>query len=96
MGRLAVLAKGLWGSTPQDLERQLLARHPDLPPNFDIADLRKLLYVASLLSQPRAASVLPIRFSSQHIVVGTQRFTTWEARREIVRHAIEFLENPPR
>lgn len=27
------------------------------------------------------------------IVVGTERFTVWEARREIVRRAIEYLEN---
>jgi len=92
-GRLTVLAKGLWGTTNENLERQLLARVPEIPPNFGIADLRKLLYLASLLSQPRPTFVLPMRFSSQPIVVGTKRFTTWEARVEIVRRAIEFLES---
>ena len=95
-GRLTVLAKALWGDTLDYLERQLIAQYPEIPPNCTVPDLRKLLHLASLLNQPRTKSVFPLRSSSQPIVVGIQRFTTWEARCEIVRRAIEFLENPLR
>lgn len=40
--RGAALAAALWGRTAADLERQLLARYPEIPPGFDLADFRRL------------------------------------------------------
>jgi hypothetical protein len=34
-------------------------------------------------------------FASPDIFVGAQRFTAWEARCEIIRRAIEYLEKSP-
>jgi hypothetical protein len=86
----------LWGKTADDLKRQLLATRPEIPPGFDLADFRELLEstrtIAADLDKARAAW-LP-RVSSRPVVfIGTQGFTLWEARCEVVRRAIEYLEN---
>ena len=94
-GWLTMLAKGLWGTTNENVESQLRAKYPRIPANCTIPDLRKLLQLANVLSQSRRTFVLPKSFSSLSIAAGSQRFTTWEARREIVRRAIEFLESTP-
>ncbi len=97
--RIATLGQALWGRTSDDLQRQLLARYPDIPPNFDLADFRRLQQsahkISAALGGPRFAWMSPLSRSSS-ILVGTQRFTAWEARCEIVRRAIEYLENPRR
>ena len=97
--RLALtLGAALWGRTPGDLRRQLAAPHPDVPSGFDLADFRDLLQLAAQMSSAvlrlqelrgLSPSVLP----PPVVVVGAQGFTEWEARCEIVRRAIEYLEN---
>jgi len=92
--RCMTLGFALWGKTPADLQRQLLAPHPEIPSGFDMDDFRKLLQIAQTLSaasgSPRFAW-LPRSILFSPIFVGAQRFTTWEARYEIVRRAIEYL-----
>jgi len=92
------LGIALWGSTLDDLRRQLLAPSPEIPPGFELADFRELersaQEILAGLSDPRFASLSQshLAFSSHTIVVGIQRFTAWEARCEIVRRAIDYLE----
>ena len=96
------LGLALWGRTSADLQRQLLAAHPDIPTGFDLADFRALLQSTEAISawlisvslrDPRY-TWLPLYLStSPTIWVGTQQFTVWEARCEVVRRAIEYLEN---
>lgn len=88
--RCVALGVALWGRTSHDLQRQLLAPHPQIPTGFELADFRKLQRSVQILS---TASWLPrSTLSSPTIFVGTQRFTTWEARLEVVRRAIEYLD----
>lgn len=91
------LGIALWGRTPEDLKRQLLAPYPEIPANFDLADLRELQrsawIIAKALEDSRNVQLSRLALSSATVVVGTQRFTAWEARCEIVRRAIEHLEN---
>jgi len=99
LGRTASLAAALWGRAPEDLERQLLPRCPEIPQGFDLADFRILHQSAqSLLAVLRAPGKTwaPSYFkrSAPAILVGVQRFTVWEARCEIARRAIEYLEKP--
>ena len=94
--RCATLAQALWGRNSEDLERQLLAPHPEIPPNFDLDDFRNLQQsahkISAALGSPRLSSLShSLRFSAA-IIVGTQSLTTWEARCEVVRRAIEYLE----
>jgi hypothetical protein len=92
--RCMTLGIALWGKTPADLQRQLLAPHPEIPSGFNMDDFRKLLQIARPLSvasgNPRFAW-LPRSVLSSPVFVGTKSFTTWEARYEIVRRAIEHL-----
>jgi hypothetical protein len=84
--------------TSEDAQRQLLASHPEMPAGFDLADFRKLLqWTATMASAVLAlqrmrgaapSSILP----SPTVFVGSQGLTLWEARCEIVRRAIEYLE----
>ena len=95
--RGVTLAIALWGRTPDDLQRQLLAPSPEIPSGFDLTDLRELQRsaekISAGMSDPRYAWLSRLAFSSQTIFVGARRFTTWEARCEIVRRAIEYLEH---
>jgi hypothetical protein len=90
------LALALWGRTPDDLRRQLLAPVPEIPSGFDLADLQELQRnaqnISAGMSDPRNAWLSRLAFSSHTIFVGAQRFTAWEARCEIVRRAVEYLE----
>jgi hypothetical protein len=91
------VGSALWGRTSADLQRQLLAPHPEIPPGLDLADLRKLLiYTAQMKSAVLAAQRLrglsPGVLPPPAVFVGTQGFTLWEARFEIVRRAIDYLE----
>jgi hypothetical protein len=102
-GRCATLAVALFGKTEEELQRQLLARHPEIPAGFDLADFRDLerhvQTISGLVlgpsSDPRMAWLSPwlSHMALMTITVGTERFTVWEARREIVRRAIEYLED---
>jgi hypothetical protein len=102
MRRSATLAQALWGKTLQDLERQLVAPHPALPPTFDLADYRELerstQRVLVLLKSERVARLLAAMNSTfvaamkSTVIIGTTKYTEMEARHEIVRRAIEYLE----
>jgi hypothetical protein len=88
--RCATLAVALWGRTSDFLERQLLAPHPEIPSGFELADFRELEARVRIISKVlgnRSSSALSPMF------VGSQYPTLWEARREVVRRAIEYLEN---
>lgn len=96
--RGATLGALLFGRTPDDLRRQLVASHPEIPPGYDLADFhnleRQLNMVSNALSNVRITGLSPLAFmSSATIVVGTERFSLWEARCEVVRRAIHYLEN---
>jgi hypothetical protein len=94
--RCTTLGIALWGRNSGDLQRQLLASHPEIPPGFDLENFwylyRSAQRIAENLNNPRHAWSLPFARSSAMISVGTQRFTEGEARCEIVRRAIEYLE----
>ncbi len=100
------LGLALWGRTTGDLQRQLLAPHPEIPAGFDLTDFHNLLQwtaqITSVVSQAqRIRTWSPAALSgadaaggmgSPFVFVGTQRFTLWEARCEIVRRAVDYLE----
>jgi hypothetical protein len=83
------LAGTLWVQTAEDLRSQLLAPTPDVPPGFELADFRELLRITEKLSDAMGKSGL----ESKTIVIGTLRYTEWEARCEIIRRAINYLGN---
>jgi len=96
--RCATLSTLLFGRTPDNVRRQLFASHPEIPPGYDLADfhdlLRHLEGVTAALNNPRATWLSPLGAAAFGIVeVGTQRLSVWEARIEIVRRAINYLEN---
>jgi hypothetical protein len=95
---VTTLGLALWGRTPEDLQRQWLASHPDIPPGFDLADLRELLQWAAQMNSAlvllqRMRGLPPSVLSSPPVYVGTRGLTVWEARCEIVRRAIVYLED---
>src|SRR5579884_333474 len=98
MGQCATLAVALWGTTREDLEQRLRARTPVITAGDEPADLWALYDQARKLAaafENPANTWLPqhLRDGSAMIVVGAERFTAWQARCEIVRRAIEFLED---
>ena len=91
------LGVALWGKTSEDVQRQLLALHPEIPVGFDLADFRKLLQwtaklASAVLALHRMRGVPPSTLPSPTVFVGSQGLTLWESRCEIVRRAIEYLE----
>ena len=91
------LGSALWGRTSEDLQRQLLAPHPEIPSGFDLADFRKLLQWTAQMSSAvfavqRMRGLSPAVLPPAAVFVGTHGFTMWEARCEIVRRAIDYLE----
>ncbi len=93
--RCIALGAALWGGKSDDLQRQLLAPHPEIPSGFELMDffkLRQNLQIISAAPGDARFDWLPrsVLFSPA-ILVGTQIFTMWEARCEIVRRAIEYL-----
>ncbi|HTT65307.1 MAG TPA: hypothetical protein VMG35_25840 [Bryobacteraceae bacterium] len=95
-GLVMTLGTALWGRTSEDLRRQLLALHPEIPPGFDLADFRELLrwtaQISSAVVAARRRGFSPSMLSSPTVMVGNEGFTVWEARYEIVRRAIDYLE----
>lgn len=94
--RCASLGMALWGRTAEDLKRQLLAPHPEIPQGFNLEDFGELQRSAQLTSVGLSSSPygrLSPAEASPTIFVGTRRFSVWEARCEVVRRAIEYLEN---
>lgn len=97
-GRWGTLATLLFGRTPDDLRRQLLASHPEIPTGYDLTDFhdlqRHLELVSGALSNPRNTWLSPLRTGAFGVIeVGTQRLSVWQARLEILRRAIVYLEN---
>jgi hypothetical protein len=94
--RCTTLGRALWGKTSEDLQRQLIAPYPEIPVGYALADFRELqrtgLQISALLNDPRSAWASRLGLSSQIVSVGSQQYTSWEARCEIVRRAIEYLE----
>jgi len=98
LGRCASLGQALWGKTTEDLRRQLENSHPEIPRGFDLADFQVLLRETSRFASmnpddPRNAWARPMLRFAESIRMGGQRFTEWEARAEIVRRAIAYLQN---
>jgi hypothetical protein len=95
MRRCIALGVALWGRNSGDLQRQLLAPYPEIPSGFVLSDFLNLQQTVQTISgassDPRFAWLPRSVLSSPAILVGTELFTTWEARCEIVRRAIEFL-----
>lgn len=99
-GRVTAAGIALWGRTSADLQRQLLAPRPEIPPGIELADLRglqawveKILLIVERAAHPRSPQLLSMPGASCVISVGSRQFTEWHARLEIVRRAIEYLEN---
>jgi hypothetical protein len=97
--RVMALAGLLWGAGPDHVQRQLLAPHPEIPAGYGLDDFRSLQrHSESLLSALQRKPLGPqwgfFRFfMDTRILVGSQSFTYQEACYEIVRRAIDFLEN---
>lgn len=94
--RCTALGLALWGRTYEDLQRQLNAPYPDIPAGFDLADFYELqksvLRITTAWGDLRNSRLFLTIHLSPTFSVGMQQFTAWEARCEIVRRAIEFLE----
>ncbi len=87
LARALPLRAELWGD-PETLRRRLLAAFPEIPAGLGLPELRVLERLARL----------GLRFGDRRmgpmviININGRSFTVWEARYEIVRRAIEFLE----
>lgn len=91
--RRAMLGIALWGRTLDDLKRQLIAPRPEIPAGFDVKEIQELYRWLQNVSGPAINRLNNSLLFSQTIYIGTQRFAAWEARCEIVRRALEYLEN---
>jgi hypothetical protein len=97
--RAAALAGHLWGAGLEHMQRQLLAPHPEIPAGFSLDDFRNLqrqseALLVALERKPLGLQWGSLRFTMDtKIQVGSQTFTYPEACCEIVRRAIDFLEN---
>jgi hypothetical protein len=95
--RCGTLGSALWGKTPEDLGRQLLAAHPQLPERYRVEDYRELLQqteaISSASRDPRFACFSSALGTSRTISVGGRQLSVWEARCDVVRRAIEYLGN---
>ncbi|HEV2135279.1 MAG TPA: hypothetical protein VGR47_13675 [Terracidiphilus sp.] len=90
--RFSALGQALWGSRSEHLERQLQLSHPEIPAGFALEDFRELLKFMDLTT--RHSWARSWSDFSQTVSVGTEELTRWEARRQIVIRAIEYLEKP--
>ena len=96
--RCSTLGILLFGRTPDDLRRQLLAGHPEIPEGYDLTDFhdlqKHLEMVTTALSNQRNTWLPHLRTAAFGVIqVGTQRLSVWEARLEVLRRAIDYLEN---
>lgn len=98
-GRYTTLGLALWGRTPADLERQLDAPYPEIPSGCTLADLvrlRRYLQNFQRLSaetyKPQNTWLGPLTLSSLGMLAGSRALTGLEARLEVVRRAIEYLD----
>jgi hypothetical protein len=88
--RCTALAIALWGNADY-LQRQLLASHPEIPSGFELADFRELQQ--SVLIFQRFWSNRDLVRRRFPMFIGAQHPELWEAGREVLRRAIEYLEN---
>jgi hypothetical protein len=58
-GRLTMLGLALWGRTAADLERQLDAPHPEIPPGCTLPDLLRYSVVFGDFRQPLLNQQMP-------------------------------------
>lgn len=96
--RCATLGTLLFGRTPDDLRRQLLAEYPEIPSGYDLTDFhdlqKHLEMVIATLSNPRNTRMSPLGTLTFGVIqVGARSLSVWEARLKIVRSAISYLEN---
>ena len=91
--RTLSLSTTLWGKTADDLRHQLLAHFPQIPSGFKLADFRELLRITEQISAAMKPQAPHLAFESETIAFGNQRYTEWEARCEIIRRAIAYMEN---
>jgi hypothetical protein len=92
--RRSMLALALCGRTVDDLKRQLTAPHPEIPVGVEIADVRELhLHLQSIPFETLKNRLRDLAIPSGTVYIGTELFTVWEARCEVVRRALEYLEN---
>jgi hypothetical protein len=87
--RSTALAGALWGNA-DDLQRQLLAPHPEIPSGFELADFLELQQRVLVFQWLCSNRDLVRRFPT---FMGAQHPELWEARHDVLRRAIEYLEN---
>ena len=85
------LSTKLWGDA-ETLRRQLLAASPEIPAGLDLEQLRALERLARLGLRFGDRWHWPRIPKGSVVFIGERSLTIWEARYEIVRRAIEFLE----
>lgn len=83
------LCARLWGDVER-MTRQLLANSPEIPAGLGLRELRTLERMLVHFGDGWPAT--PGIPKDSRIVIGGLSYTMWEARYEIVRRAIEFLE----
>jgi hypothetical protein len=83
------LCAKLWGDVER-MTRQLLANRPEIPTGLGLPELRALERM--LVYFGRAWPATPGIPKDSVIIAGGLSYTMWQARYEIVRRAIEFLE----
>lgn len=85
LARAVPLSAELWGH-PETMRRQLSAAFPEIPAGLGLPELRVL----------ERLTHLGLRYSDRapkaFVWIGGRSLTLWEARYEIVRRAIDFLE----
>jgi len=91
--RRTMLGLALWGRTLDDLKRQLIASHPEIPEGVDVAELRELHQHLQNIPDTLKNRLSGSAIFSATVSIGTQRFSAWEARCEVVRRALEYLES---
>ena len=96
-GRFTTLALALWGRTRADLASRLDAP-PQIPPGCTLADLRRIQQYIQRLSaeagKPHNAWLAPLTLSALGMIAGSPQVSEGlQARLEVLRRAMEYLEN---
>jgi hypothetical protein len=95
--RFTMLGVALWGKTRADLERRLDAPRPEIPHGCTLEELRRmqdyLRRLSAAASKTQNAWLTPLTLCSAGLLAGSPKFTELEGRLEVVRRAIEYLEN---
>ena len=86
------LSNKLWGDA-ETMTRQLLAASPEIPAGLGLQELRSLERLARLGLRFGDRWHGPRVPKGSALWIGGRSLTIWEARYEIVRRAIDFLEH---